>query len=755
MSLPHRTCPWFRVLAAVCVHGGVAGWLLIALVPAAARAAESPPKARPPAPAAPWQMSPEERERVARLTAEDHADMMRQLGIRELRPGRNGNTAAGQPNQANYDEAQANPYPDWPDALTLHDGTRVSSAEAWSSRRRPEIVEDFEREVYGRIPAGVPTLTWEVAETVATTVGGRAVVARRLLGRVDNSAAPDIEVTVRAALVLPAAASPQAPVPVLIMFNWGNMPDEAPPRFPGFPEPAGPSSEEQLIAAGWGYVSLSPASIQADNGAGLTAGIIGLTNRGQRRTPEQWGALRAWGWGASRVLDHVETMPEVNARRVGIEGVSRFGKAALVAMAFEPRFAFVLVGSSGKGGATPARRNFGEAVENLTSTYSYHWMAGAFMRYGAADGAFGSRTAADLPVDSHELIALCAPRPTFISYGVPEKGDALWLDQRGSFMAAVAAGPVFRLLGARDLGVAGDYRTAAPPPPETGLLDGRLAWRQHTGGHEDRSNMTHFIDWVGRQAQMEPPARLVSSVWSWDDLAVKLGAVGSRRDVHDGPTATLERFESHVTTLNPGRTSHPPHQHPQEEFIILQEGTLDVHINGTVRRVGAGSMFFFASNDWHNVSNVGDGPATYLVFNLATAATRTVPAEEAAKSAAPGTLSSAVYDWASLPVITTKTGERRNFFDGPTATCTNLECHATTIGGGLAPHAAHRHSDEEIIIVKDGSLEVTIEGRVHPPVGRGSIVFFASNDEHGLRNAGTTPATYYVVRVVTERTPKQ
>lgn len=481
--------------------------VLLLVPPGHVRAQDTPSrKPEPAAPVAPWQLSPEERERQNRLTAEDHADMMRQLGIRALRPGRNGNTAAGQPNQANYDPTLANPYPDWPDVLTLKNGATVTTADQWWTQRRPEIAADIEREVYGRIPAGVPAVTWEVAETANAEVAGRPVVARRLLGHVDDSAAPDIAVTLRAAVVLPAHATAQASVPVLIMFNWGNMPGEPTPRFPGFPEPPGPTSEEQLIAAGWGYVALSPASIQADNGAGLTAGIIGLTNQGRRRTPEQWGALRAWGWGASRVLDYMESLPEVDARHVGIEGVSRYGKAALVAMAFEPRFAFALVGSSGKGGTTPHRRHFGEAVENLTGTYSYHWMAGAFMKYGAADAEFGGRNAGDIPVDSHHLIALCAPRLTFVSYGIPEKGDALWLDQQGSFMATVAAGPVFRLLGARDLGVGEDYRTATMPPPLTDLLDGALAWRQHVGGHEDRSNMTHFVNWVDRHLGRHRPA---------------------------------------------------------------------------------------------------------------------------------------------------------------------------------------------------------------------------------------------------------
>ncbi|HEX9781951.1 MAG TPA: cupin domain-containing protein [Opitutaceae bacterium] len=244
-----------------------------------------------------------------------------------------------------------------------------------------------------------------------------------------------------------------------------------------------------------------------------------------------------------------------------------------------------------------------------------------------------------------------------------------------------------------------------------------------------------------------------STVWDWNEFKVKHTNVGARRDVNDGPTATLERFECHISTLNPGLASHPPHQHPQEEFIILQEGLLDVHINGVAQRVGPGSMFFFATNDWHNVDSVGEKPATYLVFNLATAATRTAPKEIAAKSAAPGTLPSSVYEWTKMKVQKTKTGERRQLFDDPTVTCANLECHVTTLDVGQTPHAAHRHPDEELIIVKEGLVEATING-VARTVGRGSIIFFASNDEHELRNVGETPATYYVVRVVTEMTPK-
>ena len=227
-------------------------------------------------------------------------------------------------------------------------------------------------------------------------------------------------------------------------------------------------------------------------------------NKGQPRQPDDWGALRAWAWGASRALDYLETDATVDAKHAGIEGVSRYGKAALVTMAFDTRFAVVLIGSSGEGGAKLHRRNWGEAVENLTGSGEYHWMAGNFMKYGAAESTFGSRNAGNLPVDSHELLALVAPRWVFISYGVPERGDANWLDHQGSYMAAVAAGPVFRLLGARDLGEARDYHVATMPPVNAALVGGELAWRQHDGGHEDRSNMTHFIEWANAMIRRAP-----------------------------------------------------------------------------------------------------------------------------------------------------------------------------------------------------------------------------------------------------------
>jgi len=443
---------------------------------------------------------------------QDHQNMMKQLGITRLRPGPSGQTGAT--NSANYDPAKANPFPDLPELLTLKNGQTVTSADAWWKQRRPEIIEDFEREVIGRVPKHVPKVTWTVVSNVVDgLVGNLRANGKQLVGHVDNSDCPAITVDLRLTVVTPASAS--RPVPLLMMFGgFGGTglprPADAPVPTNRFAEFGGPfkdpPSTEQLLAAGWGYATINPGSFQADNGAGLTKGIIGLVNRGQARHPDDWGALRAWAWGAARGLDYLETDPAVDAQKVGIEGVSRFGKAALVTMAFEPRFAMVLVGSSGEGGAKLHRRNFGEAVESLTGSGEYHWMAGNFLKYGAAEANFGSRNAGDLPVDAHMLIALCAPRPTFISYGVPARGDANWLDQQGSYMATVAAGPVFRLLGARALAEPEDYHTAQMPPVNTGLLDGELAWRQHDGGHEDRSNMKSFIAWASKLIQHVPPA---------------------------------------------------------------------------------------------------------------------------------------------------------------------------------------------------------------------------------------------------------
>ncbi len=394
--------------------------------------------------------------------------MMELLKITSLRRGADGRNPDA-PNAANYDESKANPYPSLPDPLVLKNGKKVTSAKMWWAQRRAEILEDFDREIYGRMPENTPPVKWEATSAIREVKGEVPVITKQLVGHVDNSDYPLIKVDIQLTLTTPARAT--GPVPVMMEFGFGGpRPGAATPAplRPSAP-PAGPTWQQQVLDRGWGYAILTPTSIQADNGAGLTSGIIGLVNKGQPRKADDWGALRAWAWGASRALDYFETDKEVDAKQVGIEGLSRYGKAALVAMAYDQRLAIAFVGSSGEGGAKLHRRNFGELVENVASAGEYHWMAGNFLKYA------GPLTWNDLPVDSHELIALCAPRPVFIGCGSFQV-EGGWIDQKGMFMAAVGAGPVYRLLGKKDMG-ATDL-----PPIETALIAGDCAGRHGAPG---------------------------------------------------------------------------------------------------------------------------------------------------------------------------------------------------------------------------------------------------------------------------------
>ena len=414
-----------------------------------------------------------------KASQEDRQKMMDLLRITSLRPGRNGSNPDA-PNYANYDESKANPYPKLPDPLVMKNGKKVTTAAMWWNERRKEIVEDFDREIYGRVPANTPAVKWEVVKTSEETNGEFPVILRQLVGHVDNSRHPAITVDIQLILGTPAHA--KGPVPVILEFGFVGGGRGGAGRGPA--APMGPTWQQQALAKGWGYAVVAPNSIQADNGAGLTQGIIGLMNEGDSRKPEDWGALRAWAWGASRVMDYFETDKTVDAKRVGIEGHSRYGKAAIVTMAYDNRFAIVFPSSSGEGGVKLHRRNWGEPVENVAAVSEYHWMAGNFLKYA------GPLTWDDLPVDSHELVALCAPRPVFISAGATQ-GDG-WVDAKGMFLAGAGAGPVYRLLGKKDMG------TTEFPEIETGLMDGDVAFRQHSGGHTPAPNWPTFITFAER-----------------------------------------------------------------------------------------------------------------------------------------------------------------------------------------------------------------------------------------------------------------
>jgi len=470
--------------------------LALSILPLAFSTAEpsTTAKAIPAAPAAPWLLSKEERLRQEQLANADRQRLMGLLGVTEatnlppeetdpkrqaelIRPPNNPHgwtDAAGHfvvrsswGNWINYDLAKADTGP-LPDPLRLKNGQLVSDAATWWKQRRPEIAGDFAREIYGQIPANTPKIAWEIVETHLDAQGGK-VRTKTIVGHIDNARFPAASPTILLTLNLPADA--KGPVPVMVAIGGFGPP-------PGFPVPKGPTAMDLVLACGWGYATYNPYAVQSDSGAGLTEGIIGLVNEGSPRQPDQWGALAAWSWGLSRVIDYLETDADADAHRLGVEGHSRFGKTALLAAALEPRWAIAYASCSGEGGAKLHRHDFGESVDIVAWGGEYHWMAGNFLKYG---GHWQ-----DLPVDQHELIALVAPRPIFVTGGTED----LWPDPVGMFQACVAAGPVYRLLGKTDLG------TTEFPAPDHELISGEIGFRLHTGGHTDLPDWPAFLEFA-------------------------------------------------------------------------------------------------------------------------------------------------------------------------------------------------------------------------------------------------------------------
>jgi peptidoglycan/xylan/chitin deacetylase (PgdA/CDA1 family) len=430
-----------------------------------------------------WQTRDKQNKAMQQATQSDYENMLAQLNINiaAKRPGPSGNPSA--PNAANNDEAKATQYTSLPNLLVLRNNKKVTNAKTWWNKRRPEIAADFEKEIYGKHPIKTPKVIWEVISTADTVIGGVAAITKNLLGHVDNSAYPQIKVDIQLSLTTPKNSN--KPVPVIMEFGF---------IFPaGFRLPPPPVAtvvqkgwQQQVLEKGWGFAIIVPTSYQADNGAGLTQGIIGLVNKGQHRKPDDWGTLRAWAWGASRAIDYFETEKNIDAKKIAIEGLSRYGKAALVTMAFEPRIAIGCIGSSGAGGAKILRRIYGEQVENLASSGEYHWFAGNFIKYAA-----NPLTQNDLPVDAHELVALCAPRPVFISSGSPNV-EGKWVDAKGMFLGGAHATPVYELLGKKG------YGTMEYPAEQTLLADGDIAFRQHEGGHTVGPNWPYFLAFAAK-----------------------------------------------------------------------------------------------------------------------------------------------------------------------------------------------------------------------------------------------------------------
>jgi dienelactone hydrolase len=364
---------------------------------------------------------------------------------------------------SNYDETRLRPYT-LPDPLVLSDGTPVRDRATWLKRRRPEILGLYEAEIYGRVPSGTPRVHWRIIQTDPKARDGTAV-ATLVSGRIgDRPDAPEIRMTI----YTPAAA--QRPVPVILMLSFGATPAGDPPV------------AADIIARGWGYGTVGYQDIQPDRANTWNQGVIGasLAPGQQQPAADEWGAISAWAWGVSRVIDYLQTDPKVDATRIALHGHSRLGKTALWASARDERVAAVYASCPGELGASLSRRDWGETVDDLAQNFPF-WFAGRFQQWV---GRWN-----EMPVDAHLLIALSAPRGVFVTGGT---GDQ-WADPVGEFLAEVAAGPVYRLLGARDLGV------SELPPLDVPLTNGDLGWHYHTGGHSATpADWKAFLQFLGK-----------------------------------------------------------------------------------------------------------------------------------------------------------------------------------------------------------------------------------------------------------------
>jgi (4-O-methyl)-D-glucuronate---lignin esterase len=377
---------------------------------------------------------------------------------------------------SNYDESKIPTYT-LPDPLMQANGKRVNSTKTWRSVRRPELLKLYETEIYGRVPATAPKVTWTVGDVDKSAREGTAV-KKLVVGRIgDGADAPEIKLSV----YTPVKAAKRVPMILLVNFGGGRTPPPNAAGRGGTGFPSDPPVAAEIIERGWGYATVGYQDIQTDRANTFNEGVIGVTLAGKASPePDEWGTISAWAWGVSRMIDYFETDPSVNAKQIALFGHSRLGKTALWASARDERVAAVFSSCAGEMGSALARRDWGETVDDMAQNFPWQF-AGNFQKW---PGHWN-----DMPVDAHMLIALSAPRPVFITGGTTDQ----WADPVGEFLAAQAAGPVYQLLGKKDLGV------TKLPPLDTPLTSGDLGWHYHTGGHAATpADWKAFLEFLGK-----------------------------------------------------------------------------------------------------------------------------------------------------------------------------------------------------------------------------------------------------------------
>ena len=373
----------------------------------------------------------------------------------------------------NYDEALVGTYT-LPDPLVLANGKPVRDAKTWYEKRRPEIVRLFEENQHGRSPGRPAAMSFNVFDEGTPAFEGKAIRKQVTVYFSGDKNGPKMDLL----LYLPAAARKPVPLLLNLSFSANSSTVDDPGIKPG--EVWGPDKKRipanrgrsfgklnvlPFLDAGFGVATVYYGDIDPDFPGGLPYGVRALYLKpGQTEpAPDEWGAIAAWAWGLSRAMDYLETDPGVDAKQVAILGVSRLGKTVLWAGAHDTRFAMVIASCSGEGGASLSRRNYGETVKHLGARFAYQFCANY--------QEFGDHLD-QLPVDANMLLALIAPRPLYLQTGDQD----VWSDPKGEFLAAVAAGPVYRLLGKQGL------ETDQMPPPGQPIMH-TLGYHVHAGGH--------------------------------------------------------------------------------------------------------------------------------------------------------------------------------------------------------------------------------------------------------------------------------